>query len=131
MSVTTRLFMIQAGSVEPIYRQLIEQTRRLIASGQLSPGDPLPSVRDMAAALAINPMTISKAYSLLEAEGSVTRRRGIGMTIAPPPSGARTFAARLEILRPTLEQAAHESSQLELPAETVVTAFKRILKGRQ
>lgn len=131
MSVTTRLFMIQPGSVEPIYRQLIEQTRRLIASGQLAPGEPLPSVRDMAAALAINPMTISKAYSQLEAEGSVARRRGIGMTVAPPPSGARTVAARLEILRPTLEQAAHETLQLELPADAVVTAFKRILKGRK
>lgn len=131
MSATTRLFSIRADSAEPIYRQLVEQTRRLIASGQLAPGDPLPSVRDMAAALAINPMTISKAYSQLEADGAVTRRRGIGMAVAPPPTGTRTVAARIEILRPALERAADESAQLELPTETVVAAFKRILRGRK
>lgn len=126
-----KFFTIQAGSVEPLYRQLIEQTRRLIAGGQLAPNDPLPSVRDLAAALAINPMTISKAYSQLEAEGTIARRRGVGMVVASPPAGAASVAARVEILRPTLERAAHESSQLELPPETVVSVFKRILKGRK
>ena len=127
----TQFFTIQAGSIEPLYRQLIEQTRRLIAGGQLAPGDPLPSVRELAAALAINPMTISKAYSQLQAEGSIVRHRGVGMVVALPPAGAHSVAARVEILRPTLERAAHESSQLELPPETVVSVFKRILKGRK
>jgi len=49
------LFSISTGSPEPIYRQLIDQLRRLIAAGQLAPGDVLPSVRDMAQALALNP----------------------------------------------------------------------------
>ena len=52
---------INTGSTEPIYRQLIEQVRRRIAAGQLKAGDEIPSVRELAQALALNPMTVSKA----------------------------------------------------------------------
>ena len=63
------MFTLNPHSGIPIYRQLQEQVRRLVASGQLRNGAELPSVRELALAHAINPMTISKAYSLLEAEG--------------------------------------------------------------
>ena len=75
-------FNINPGSPEPIYRQLMEQLRRRVASGQLAAGDEIPSVRELALALAVNPMTISKAFSLLEAEGLLERRRGLSMVIA-------------------------------------------------
>lgn len=78
------LLEIDHHSGVPIYRQLIEQIRRQIMSGQLSEGEQLMSVRELAAQLRVNPMTISKAYALLEVEGLVERRRGIGL-----------FAARL------------------------------------
>ncbi|MGH8260690.1 MAG: GntR family transcriptional regulator, partial [Steroidobacteraceae bacterium] len=57
-----RLFVLQPSSGVPIYRQLIEQVRRMVASGQLTPGTELPSVRDVAAEYTVNPTTISKAY---------------------------------------------------------------------
>jgi GntR family transcriptional regulator len=79
---TANLFSIATGSPEPIYRQLVEQVRRLSASGQLRPGDEMPSVREIAQALALNPMTVSKAYGLLEMEGVLARRRGLGMIVA-------------------------------------------------
>ena len=63
------MFSINPNSGEPIYRQLTEQIKRMVAGGQLKTGDELPSVRELAAQYAVNPMTISKAYSLLEAEG--------------------------------------------------------------
>ncbi|UUZ56006.1 GntR family transcriptional regulator [Massilia sp. H-1] len=69
---TPQIFSIATGSSEPIYRQLVEQARRLIAGGQLAPGDAMPSVREIAQALALNPMTVSKAYGLLELEGALT-----------------------------------------------------------
>ncbi len=78
------LLEIDHHSGVPIYRQLIEQIRRQIMSGQLSEGEQLMSVRELAAQLRVNPMTISKAYALLEVEGLLERRRGIGL-----------FAARL------------------------------------
>ena len=122
------LFSITTGSSEPIYRQLVEQVRRLIAGGQLAPGDAMPSVRDIAQALALNPMTVSKAYGMLEAEGALTRRRGQGMTVADTGRSAHSTAARAELLRPTLARAALEARQLELDPETVLSLFKKIMK---
>lgn len=54
----------------------------MISSSQLRPGEALPSVREVALTHAVNPMTISKAYSLLEAEGLLERQRGKAMTVA-------------------------------------------------
>jgi len=125
-SHTANLFSIATGSSEPIYRQLVEQVRRLSASGQLRPGDEMPSVREIAQALALNPMTVSKAYSLLEMEGVLARRRGLGMVVAE--SASTQPADRAGLLRPTLERAAVEARQLELDPETVLSLFATILK---
>ena len=76
------VFQLEPSSSVPIYRQIIDQVQRLAASGQLKPGDRLPSTRQIAETLAINPMTVSKAYSLLEHEGIVERERGMGMVVA-------------------------------------------------
>jgi GntR family transcriptional regulator len=127
---TASMFAIATGSTEPIYRQLVEQARRLIAGGQLAPGDSLPSVRDIAQTLAVNPMTVSKAYSMLETEGLLTRRRGIGMLVADRTDSASDLSSRRELLRPTLERAAIEARQLELSAETALALFQQILKEK-
>jgi GntR family transcriptional regulator len=66
----------------PIYRQIIDQVREQIMAGLLKEGDQLMPVRELSEQLAVNPMTISKAYSALEAEGLLERRRGIGLFIA-------------------------------------------------
>lgn len=120
-------FSISTGSSEPIYRQLIEQVRRLIASGHLTTGDVLPSVRDIAQALAINPMTVSKAYAMLEAEGVLERRRGIGMLVAERVAQVGDELARLELLRPTLERARAESRQLHLDTSAVLKYFETLM----
>jgi GntR family transcriptional regulator len=122
------LFSIATGSAEPIYRQLVDQVRRLVASRQLAPGDEMPSVREVAQALAVNPMTVSKAYGLLEMEGMLSRRRGIGMVVADQPRHGKQPAERTELLRPTLERAALEARQLELDPETVLALFNQILR---
>ena len=121
------LFHINTGSTEPIYRQLIEQARRLIAAGQLSAGQEIPSVRELSAALAVHPMTISKAYSQLEAEGLFERRRGLSMVVAASHQKAQPTTERIELLRPTLERAAAEARQLELPPAQALSLFKQIL----
>src|SRR4051812_35587913 len=102
MMNSLKLFSIVPGSTEPIYRQLVEQTRRLVAGGQLVPGEAMPSVRELAQALTINPMTVSKAFALLEADKVLERHRGMGMTVAV--STGHSASQRLELLRPTLEQ---------------------------
>ncbi len=125
---SAHLFSISTGSPEPIYRQLVEQVKRLVAGGQMAPGDGMPSVRELAQALALNPMTVSKAYSLLEMEGVLARRRGLGMEVAERAGGGQSAAERAELLRPTLERAALEARQLELDPDTVVSLFIQILK---
>jgi GntR family transcriptional regulator len=121
------LFSIATGSSEPIYRQLVEQVRRMAAAGQLKPGDGMPSVREIAQALALNPMTVSKAYGLLEMEGVLARRRGLGMVVADSAAPSKP-ADRAALLRPALERAALEARQLELDPDTVLTLFATILK---
>jgi GntR family transcriptional regulator len=125
---TATIFSISTGSSDPIYRQLIEQVRRLVAAGVLAAGDVLPSVRDVAQALAMNPMTVSKAYNMLEAEGLLQRSRGIGMLVAARAGPSRHAREREALLRPTLERAAAEARQLELDPDTVIALFKKILK---
>ncbi|MBV7535070.1 GntR family transcriptional regulator [Duganella sp. sic0402] len=123
VSHTSTLFSISTGSSDPIYRQLIEQVRRLVAAGVLKPGDVLPSVRDVAVTLAVNPMTVSKAYNMLETEGLLSRARGVGMLVAK----GNKSPGREHLLIPTLERAAAEARQLELDTETVIALFTKIL----
>ena len=117
-------FNIHTGSAEPIYRQLIEQLRRRVAAGQWKPGQTLPSVRELAAELAVNPMTVSKAYSLLEAEGLLERRRGLAMVIA----GQHAAADRAELLLPALRAAARQAGELGVSQARAIALFKQCLK---
>lgn len=127
---SSKLFSIATGSSEPIYRQLVDQAQRLVAGGQLAPGDAMPSVREVAQALALNPMTVSKAYGILELEGVLARKRGMGMFVADAPKGTHSVASRIELLRPTLERAALEARQLELDHDTVLSLFTKLLKEK-
>ncbi|UXH78247.1 GntR family transcriptional regulator [Roseateles amylovorans] len=125
---TDLFFTITPGSTEPIYRQLVDQLRRRVASGQLVAGQEIPSVRELAQALAVNPMTVSKAFGQMEAEGLVERRRGLPMVVAARHQKAMGTRTRVELLRPTLEKAAAEAHQLELPPDQVLALFKTLLQ---
>lgn len=65
----------------PIYLQLRERVLAQILDGAIKPGEPLPSVRQVAGELAINPLTVSKAYQSLADEGVVEKRRGLGLYV--------------------------------------------------
>ena len=125
------LFSVTTGSAEPIYRQLIDQVRRQVASGHLKAGDELPSVRELAQALAVNPMTVSKAFGLLEAEGVFERRRGLAMVVAAPHRKAQPAGDRAELLRPTLQRAAAEARELQLSPQQALALFKAILNSNE
>ena len=111
-------FEIHPSSGVPIYRQLVDQVYALLAGGRLTEGELLPSVRRVARAAAVNPMTVSKAYSLLESQGVVERVRGQGMKIAQPQAMGG-LAEREEQFRRLLEPALHRAQQLGL-SETEV-----------
>lgn len=121
-------FDIQPQLATPIYRQVVEQVQRLVAGGQLGPGDELPSVRAVAERHAINPMTVSKAYSLLEAEGLLERRRGVGMVVAAGVKQAGASADRVALLAPALEMAARQALQLGIAPAAALAAFAQALQ---
>lgn len=81
---------VDPSSGLPVYRQIMDQVRRMIVAGRLGPGDRLPSIRDLATTLQINALTVGKAYGELEREGSIELRRGLGMFVPVAPVRART-----------------------------------------
>ena len=119
---------IRPGAAEPIYRQIVEQLRRLITSNQLPAGDLLPSVREVAGHHAINPMTVSRAYGLLELEGLLTRQRGKGMVVSPSRRRAQTDDRRLAHLEPKLEDIARAARELGLADRLVLDRLKILLE---
>ena len=108
------MFVLKPQSGVPIYRQILDQVRRMVASGQLPPGAELPSVRELAIKHAVNPMTISKAYSLLEAAGLLERNRGRPMTVASQARNSSQLPKRLQEIQPLVEQTVLAAKQLEL-----------------
>lgn len=120
-------FEIHPSSGVPIYRQLMDQLRLLIASGRLAPGDLVPSVRQMAEELEINLMTVSKAYAKLEADGVLERDRGIGMRVKAPPTGA-SRSERLQQIQPLVDQLATLSWQLKLTEDQVLQLVKTAMR---
>jgi GntR family transcriptional regulator len=126
MNELAALFAISPGSPEPIYRQLVGQVQRRVASGQWPPGTEMPSVRELALALALNPMTVSKALSLLEAEGVLVRRRGLTMVVAEGAVAQRSEEEAAALLRPTLQRAAAEARQLGLSQSRALALLKEV-----
>lgn len=127
-SVSPGLFSLDPHLAEPIYRQLMAQVRRMVAAGQLRAGDELPSVRALATAHAINPMTISKAYSLLEAEGLLHRNRGAAMTVAARHGNA---AERIALLQPALLRLITEARQLGFDRSGLMKALQDLLDNEE
>lgn len=127
MSAAATLFHVQPSSGVPIYRQLIEQVLALRSSGRLAPGALLPSVRQVAEDLAVNPMTVSKAWSLLERDGVVELIRGQGMRVVAPVARS-TASQRLAELQPLLTQLVAHAHRLAIPNDVVIDAVQRLLQ---
>jgi GntR family transcriptional regulator len=119
------VFILNPQSGIPLYRQILEQVRRMVASGQLQPGAALPSVRELAMSHAVNPMTISKAYSMLEAEGLLERNRGKPMTVASQSRSHSQLPKRLQQIDPLVDQVVLAAKQLQLSEAELVKAFRR------
>ena len=119
------MFTLKSNSGIPIYRQLVEQVRRMVAGGQLAPGAALPSVRELALQHTVHPMTISKAYSLLEAEGLLERNRGKPMTVAEPQRSQTGLAPRLRQIEPQLEALVLAAKQLQLSEAEIAKLLRK------
>jgi GntR family transcriptional regulator len=121
------LFQAFPSSGVPIYRQLVDQVRRHAAAGRLEPGDFLPSVREVAQELQVNPMTVSKAYSILQRDGVLENVRGQGVRLVAP-AGNGSVRDRRQALKPLLEQVAATAYQLSLPPGDVIRLLEPMLE---
>ena len=127
MTITPLQFEVHPSSGVPIYRQLMDQVRAMIAGRKLQSGDLLPSVRQMSAELGVNMMTVSKAYSRLEVEGVLSRARGLGMVVeATALSGSVT--ERKKELRPFAEQFVVRGIQLDLTDQQMSDVLSDVQK---
>jgi GntR family transcriptional regulator len=124
------VFLIDPSGPEPVYRQLMDQVRLALAGGDLVPGDELPSTRSLSSELGVNPMTVSKAYGLLEIEGLVRRRPGLPLVVAPDAAEGRDRRRR-EALAEVLAPVAEVVRRLDLDAETACKALKESLEASE
>jgi GntR family transcriptional regulator len=122
-------FEIHPSSGVPIYRQIMDQVRALVASRRLAPGELLPSIRQLAASLDVNMMTVSKAYARLEVEGVLERVRGTGMRVRANRS-AGTAAERQQELEPMVDALVTRAMQLGLTENQVLSLIRHELKER-
>lgn len=89
------MFRLDAGSSVPIYQQLVQQVRQQVLLGRLRPGEQLPTVKEVVAALSVNPNTVVKAYGELEHAGIVMRRQGVGTFVAASSGSVLSAAPQL------------------------------------
>ncbi len=121
------MLILNPQSGIPIYRQIIDQVKRMVASGQLSPGSELPSVRELAVQHAVNPMTISKAYALLENEGLLIRQRGKPMQVAAV-SIEDSQQQKEDLLTPAIDNLLLVAKQLDLDLDELLDLIKKQMK---
>lgn len=110
---------IQAQGGVPIYLQVMQQIKYLVASGRLQPGDELPSIRTLAEQLIVNPNTIARAYRELESSGVVEKRRTAGTFIAETGSPLAR-KERLKLLKERIDQLLVEAFQMGFELDEVM-----------
>jgi GntR family transcriptional regulator len=108
----------------PIYMQIVNQVKLLIASGRLSPSEELPPIRVLAEQLTVNPNTVARAYRELEIVGIVTKRRTAGTYVAEgAPKLSRDECVR--ILSERIDALLADARQMDVPTEEVLALIRR------
>ena len=115
----TVVLHIVTGDPRPIVRQITDGVKRLIAAGELLPGDVLPSVRGFAQQLSINPNTVAKAYTELTAEGWLHARAGLGLFVAEQRQRL-SDAERERRLKDAVDRFVSDVIGLDYPQQTVL-----------
>jgi GntR family transcriptional regulator len=121
-------FLVDVSSAVPLYAQIVGQVRAGVASGLLKSGDPLPSVRQLASELRINPNTVVQAYRELEREGFTVAQRGQGTFVAELPEDRR-HDERARVARELVERLLAEAGRVGLQRSEVRAALDEVFEG--
>jgi GntR family transcriptional regulator len=117
------LISIDAADARPIYVQIMDEIKRAVVLKTVAPDDPLPSVRQLAAELRVNPNTVQQAYRELERDGLVYVRRGQGTFVAEE-GAVQTDRERRELATMVAERALREAYRNGLTVEDLVEAIR-------
>lgn len=115
---------VEFDPTRPIYLQIMERIKQGAVRGDHTAGEQLPSVRDMAGTMGVNPNTMARAYQELEREGFVETRRGEGSFVTPQPS--RIEAVRQQLAAAAQQRFMHEVRELGLTQAQVRTLLGQI-----
>ena len=121
---------LSAASGAPFYDQIVEAIKKEISDGRLSPGDPLPSFRQLAADLVVSVFTVKRAYEELEREGIIYRRQGLGTFVAAK-GDQTTRKAKLDRANELLDQAILEAGDAGLSDEEFLQLAARKMKQKE
>jgi len=120
-------FRIDNALGRPVYQQIIDQVKRDIALGRLIKDEKLPTVRQLARQLAINPNTIARAYRQLEREGIIVTKPGTGAFVANLDSSLST-AVRKKLLSEELERIAVDAYHMQIDKKTLSEWFNNAIE---
>jgi GntR family transcriptional regulator len=123
-------FQIDNSSSRPVYQQIVDQVKRDIALGKLARDEKLPTVRELAARLVINPNTIAKAFRQLEQEGIIVTRPGSGSFVAALDSSL-SKSVRKKVICEQIEHLAVDAIHMQIDKSTLAEWFKTALEKFQ
>ena len=118
------LVNLDPQDARPLYLQIMDEVRRAIVVGTLRAEDPLPSVRELAAELVVNPRTVSQAYQELEREGVIYVRRGQGTFVSP--SVRRNASERRGLAMAVAKRALLEARRNGVTTEELVSMIEKL-----
>ncbi len=118
---------IDPNSTVPIYLQIIQDIKHQVATGALKPGQQLPTVRELAATLRINPNTVARAYDQLDSDQVITTQQGRGTYVREHPDQAHLSYVRQEQLRTLAESAVGHALSLGYTRSEIRAAFDAAL----
>ncbi|MDO5552349.1 MAG: GntR family transcriptional regulator [Planctomycetia bacterium] len=122
-------FEIDINGLVPVYEQIIIQIKLAIATGSIRAGERIPSVREQARRLAVNPNTVARAYRELQQEGMVYSNRGTGLAVADD-AAALCQQWRLKYFRDRLASVLEDALACQLPSSELTELFQTLLEQK-
>jgi GntR family transcriptional regulator len=117
---------IDNASDRPVYQQIIDQVKRDIALGRIIKNEKLPTVRQLAGQIAINPNTIAKAYRQLEQQGIIVTKAGAGAFVANLDSNL-SRSVRKKVLSEELERIVVDAFHMQIDSQTLLEWFNNAI----
>ncbi len=118
---------IDSDSAVPIYMQIVNSVKHQVAVGELKPGEQLPTVRELATNLRLNPNTVARAFDLLDSDRVITTQQGRGTYVREHPDNVHLTRVRQEQLKTMMDSAVGKALSMGYSADEIQAAFDAAL----